>query len=183
MAARDDRVEQVIVCTPDKDLAQCVAGTRVVQMDRRRNIVRDEAGIVAKFGVAPGCIPDYLALTGDTADGYPGIPGWGEKGAAAALAKYGRLENIPKRWREWHPSIGKARSLSASLNERWDDALLFRTLATLRLDAPVSESVDELRWTAPRASFEALCHLMRAPEVYTRAVAAATAGARGAPAV
>src|SRR6516164_9941321 len=149
-AARDDRVRQVILCTPDKDLAQCVSGTRVVQLDRRRGILRDEAAVEAKFGVKPESIPDYLAVVGDSADGYPGVAGWGEKGAAAALSRYRHLENIPKDWRQWDPAIASARRLATSLSTSWDDALLFRALATLRIDAPVAESVDELRWKGPR---------------------------------
>jgi 5'-3' exonuclease len=143
-AACDPRVEQVVICTPDKDLAQCVRGTRIVQLDRRRNILRDEAGVVAKFGVPPCSIPDWLAVVGDSADGYPGVAGWGEKAAAAALSHYVHLESIPKSYRDWHPSIAKARSLCASLSAAWNDALLFRTLATLRLDAPVFDTVDDL---------------------------------------
>src|SRR6516165_10900892 len=103
-AAQDDRVRQVIICTPDKDLSQCVAGTRVVQLDRRRGLVRDEPGVEAKFGVKPQSIPDYLAVLGDSADGFPGIPGWGKKAAAATLSRYRHLENIPRDWREWDPS-------------------------------------------------------------------------------
>src|SRR5438477_2911557 len=135
--ARDERVGQVIICTPDKDLGQCVTGTRIVQLDRRRNILRDEAGVVAKFGVTPQSIPDYLAVLGDSADGFPGLAGWGEKAAALTLSRYRQLEKIPRDWREWHPSIGNARRLATSLFNSWDDALLFRKLATLRLDAPV----------------------------------------------
>lgn len=145
-AAQDARVEQVIICTPDKDLAQCVVGQRVVQLDRRRNIVRDEAGVVAKFGVKPQSIPDFLALVGDSADGFPGVRGWGEKAAASTLSRYPHLEDIPKDWRAWHPSIAKARRLADSLFSSWEDALLFRTLATLRLDVPVFNSVEDLRW-------------------------------------
>jgi 5'-3' exonuclease len=144
-ALLDPRVEQVIICTPDKDLAQCVVGERVVQLDRRRNIVRDEAGVVAKFGVKPQSIPDYLAVVGDSADGFPGVRGWGEKGAAAVLSRYPHLEDIPKDSRNWDPAISSAKRLAASLFAAWDDALLFRTLATLRLDVPVFETVDELR--------------------------------------
>lgn len=167
-AAGDERVKQVIVCTPDKDLAQSVVGTRVVQLDRRREIVRDEAGVEAKFGVKPASIPDFLALTGDSADGYPGIAGWGQKGAAAVLAQYRHLENIPKDWRQWHPSIKRARPLAESLFAAWDDALLFRKLATLRLDVPVFESVDELLWKQPRPEFEAFCRRIGAQELYRR---------------
>src|SRR4051794_34134288 len=143
-AAKDDGVTQVLICTPDKDLSQCVVGTRVVQLDRRRDILRDEAGVVAKFGVKPQSIPDYLAVVGDSADGYPGLTGWGVKAAALTLSQYPHLEAIPKDWREWHPSIRKARALSESLFDAWNDAQLFRTLATLRLDVPVFDTVDEL---------------------------------------
>ena len=145
-AAKDDRVRQVLICTPDKDLGQCVVETRVVQLDRRRDILRDEAGVVAKFGVKPESIPDYLAVVGDSADGFPGLPGWGLKAAALTLSQYSHLENIPKDWREWHPSIRKAHQLSESLVNAWNDALLFRTLATLRLDVPVFDTVEDLRW-------------------------------------
>lgn len=174
-AARDDRVRQAIICTPDKDLAQCVVGTRVVQLDRRRNILRDEAGVVAKFGVQPESIPDYLAVVGDSADGFPGVKGWGEKGAALTLSRYPHLENIPKDWRDWHPSIGNAQRRSTSLFNSWDDALLFRTLATLRLDAPVFDSVEDLRWKGPQARFEVQCRAMRSPDLFGRAMSAKTA--------
>jgi 5'-3' exonuclease len=180
--ALDDRVGQVIICTPDKDLGQCVVGTRVVQLDRRRDILRDEDGVVAKFGVKPQSIPDYLALVGDSADGFPGVRGWGEKSAAAVLSRYPRLEDIPKDWRDWHPSIGSARRLSTSLFSSWDDALLFRTLATLRLDAPVFYTLDELRWQGPRANFEAQCRAMGSADLFDRATAAmAKAVAESAP--
>src|SRR6516165_1673872 len=144
-AAQDKRVGQVFICTPDKDLSQCVVGSRVVQLDRRRDVLRDEAGVVAKFGVGPQSIPDYLAVVGDSADGFPGVPGWGAKAAALTLSQYPHLEDIPRDWREWHPSIGNARRLATSLFNAWDDAMLFRKLATLRVDAPVVESVDDLR--------------------------------------
>jgi len=144
-AACDSRVRQVVICTPDKDLSQCIDGARIVQLDRRTNIVRDEAGVIAKFGVSPRSIPDYLAVVGDSADGFPGVPGWGKKAAAAVLSRYPHLEDIPKDWRNWHPSIRNAPRLSKALTASWDDALLFRTLATLRTDAPVFDSVDELR--------------------------------------
>jgi 5'-3' exonuclease len=161
-AAKDTRVRQVFICTPDKDLSQCVVGTRVVQLDRRRDILRDEAGVVAKFGVKPQSIPDYLAVVGDTADGYPGLPGWGVKAAALVLSQYPHLEDIPRDWQQWHPSIKKARPLSESLFTAWDDALLFRTLATLRLDAPVFDSVEDLRWKGPSPDFEATCRRLKA---------------------
>jgi 5'-3' exonuclease len=171
-AAREECVTQVVICTPDKDLGQCVVGTRVVQLDRRRRTLRDEAAVVAKFGVLPQSIPDYLAVVGDSADGFPGVPGWGEKAAASALSRYLRLESIPESWREWHPSIANARRLSTSLTENWENALLFRTLATLRLDAPVFDVLDDLRWTGPRAGFEGFCRALGAPEIFERAVAA-----------
>jgi 5'-3' exonuclease len=168
-AALDDRVSQVIICTPDKDLGQCVVDNRVVQLDRRRDILRDEAGVVAKFGVQPRSIPDYLAVVGDSADGFPGLPGWGPKAAAITLTQYPHLEDIPKNWREWHPSIRSALRLSTTLFELWNEALLFRTLATLRLDVPVFETVDDLRWNGPRPEFEGQCIRMNAPELLTRA--------------
>src|SRR6201987_4540160 len=167
-AAKDDRVRQVLICTPDKDLSQCVVGTRVVQLDRRRDVLRDEAGVVAKFGVQPQSIPDYLAVVGDSADGYPGLPGWGVKAAALTLSQYSRLEGIPKDWREWHPSIRKARLLSESPFNSWSKALLFRTLATLRLDVPVFDTVENLRWKAPRPNCQDCCQRMRAPDLLLR---------------
>jgi 5'-3' exonuclease len=166
--AQDDRVTQVLICTPDKDLAQCVVGTRVVQLDRRRDILRDEAGVVAKFGVKPQSIPDYLAAVGDSADGFPGLPGWGVKAAALTFSQYAHLENIPKDWKDWHPSIRKARVLSESLFSSWNDALLFRTLATLRLDVSVFDTVEDLRWTGPRPSFEDCCRRMKSPDLLRR---------------
>jgi 5'-3' exonuclease len=171
-AAQDDRVKQVIICTPDKDLSQCVVGTRVVQLDRRRQVLRDEAGVVAKFGVTPESIPDYLAVVGDSADGFPGVPGWGPKAASLSLSQYVHLEGIPKDWRDWHPSIRSALRLSASLFGSWTDALLFRTLATLRLDVPVFDAVDDLRWKGPRESFEEQSHRMKSPDLLNRAASA-----------
>jgi 5'-3' exonuclease len=149
-AARDPRVERVVICTPDKDLAQCVRGTRIVQMDRRRRIVRDEAGIVEKFGVAPASIPDYLALVGDAADGYPGLPGWGARSTAAVLARFGRLESIPRDSREWTGvNVAKPAALAYVLERQRDLAYLFRNLATLRSDIPLFDSVDDLQWKGP----------------------------------
>lgn len=168
-SALDQNVRQVFVCTPDKDLSQCVRGTRVVQLDRRREIVRDEAGVEAKFGVKPESIPDYLALVGDSADGYPGITGWGEKAAGSVLSRYLRLEDIPKNYMDWDPSIRRARGLAESLFGAWNDALLYRTLATLRLDVPVFDSLDELRWKGPSAGFESFCARMKTPGVLKRA--------------
>ena len=171
-AAQDDRVRQVIICTPDKDLSQCVVGTRVVQLDRRRDNVRDEAGVVAKFGVSPESIPDYLAVVGDSADGFPGVPGWGQKSAALVLSRYPHLESIPRDFRDWHPSIRSAQRLSTSLFSSWTDALLFRTLATLRLDVPMFDEVDELRWNGPHESFEEQCRRMKSPDLLSRATRA-----------
>ena len=160
-AAQDNRVQQVLICTPDKDLAQCVAGTKVVQWDRMRNIVRDEAGVAAKFCIGPKSIPDYLAVVGDSADGYPGIAGWGAKTAAAVLSQYIHLESIPKDWKKWG-SIRRAQSLAEALFSDWENALLFRTLATLRLDVPVFNSVDDLRWQGPRPDFSEHARRMNA---------------------
>jgi len=169
-AARDDRVRQVIICTPDKDLSQCVVGTRIVQLDRMRNILRDEAGVVNKFGVKPQSIPDFLAVVGDSADGFPGLPGWGVKAAAFTFSQYPHLEDIPKDWRAWHSSIRKARTLSESLFSAWNDARLFRTLATLRLDVTVFDAVDELHWRGPRPDFEKWCLRLQTPDLLGRAV-------------
>lgn len=174
-AAQDAQVSRVVICTPDKDLSQCVVGTRVVQLDRRRDALRDEKGVVDKFGVTPTSIPDYLALVGDSADGFPGLSGWGAKAAAAALSRYEHLEGIPKDWRAWHASISRARSLAAALSSNWEDALLFRTLATLRLDVPVFDSVEELRWKGPRRGFDDLAQRFNTPALSRRAADAAHA--------
>jgi 5'-3' exonuclease len=171
-AARDARVSRVFICTPDKDLCQSVVGTRVVQLDRRRDIVRDEAGVVAKFGVTPKSIPDYLAVVGDSADGFPGVAGWGAKAAAVTLSRYRHLEEIPKDWRKWHPSISRARTLSEALFKSWNDALLFRTLATLRLDVPVFDTIEDLCWKGPRSTFDRLSNRMKVPDLLGRATAA-----------
>jgi 5'-3' exonuclease len=156
LAARDSRVSRVIVCTPDKDLAQCVTGTRVVQMDRRARSIRDEAGVITRFGVPPASIPDYLALVGDAADGYPGLPGWGAKSTAAVLAKFGHLESIPEDWRTWQVNAASASTLAATFARERDRAFLFRTLATLRSDIPLFDSIDQLKWAGPTPSFEEL---------------------------
>jgi 5'-3' exonuclease len=174
LAAKDDRVNRVLICTPDKDLSQCVVGTRVVQLDRRRDLLRDEAGVIAKFGMGPHSIPDYLAVVGDSADGFPGLPGWGQKAAALTFSQYPHLDDIPKDWLKWHPSIRRARALSEALFQGWDDALLFRTLATLRLDVPVFNSVDDLRWLGPRPDFEEHCQRMKSPDLLRRVQAAQT---------
>jgi len=155
-AARDPRVERVIICTPDKDLAQCVRGTRVVQMDRRSRAIRDEAGIIAKFGVPPASIPDYLALVGDSADGYPGLQGWGAKSAAAVLAKFGHLESIPTDWRTWGVNATRPGALAQMLELERERVLLFRDLATLREDIHLFDSIDELKWSGPTPAFQPL---------------------------
>jgi 5'-3' exonuclease len=156
IAARDARVERVIICTPDKDLAQCVRGTRIVQLNRRTRVTLDEAGIVRKFGVAPASIPDYLALVGDAADGYPGLPGWGAKSSAAVLARFVHLESIPTDWREWRVNAAHASALAHTLSNERDRALLFRTLATLRTDIALFDEVDELQWHGPGPGFDTL---------------------------
>lgn len=162
-AARDPRVEQVVICTPDKDLAQCVRGTRIVQLNRRTNITLDEAGVVKKFGVPPESIPDYLALVGDAADGYPGLPGWGPKSSAAVLARFGHLESIPTDYVEWRLKMPNGAALAATLRRDWDLALLFRTLATLRTDIALFDDVDQLRWTGPTPEFASLAARLRLP--------------------
>jgi 5'-3' exonuclease len=155
VAGRDTRVDRVFICTPDKDLAQCVRGTRVVQMDRRMRTVRDEAGVIARFGVPSESIPDYLALVGDAADGYPGLPGWGAKSAAAVLARFHHLEAIPDDWRTWSVNAANPARLARTLASERQQAMLFRRLATLRTDIDVG-SVDDLRWQGPTPAFAPL---------------------------
>lgn len=155
-ANRDARVKRVILCTPDKDLAQCVRGSRVVQLNRRTQVTIDEAGVVQKFGVAPESIPDYLALVGDAADGYPGLPGWGAKSTAAVLGRFLHLESIPPDSREWQMNVTSATTLAATLVRERERALLFRRLATLRTDVPLFDDVEQLRWSGPKPEFDAL---------------------------
>ena len=155
-AARDSRVDQVVICTPDKDLAQCVSGSRIVQLIRRTGILLDESGVIKKFGISPASIPDYLALVGDAADGYPGLPGWGAKSSAAILAKYSHLELIPADWREWQVNAAKASALAGTLSKDYDLALLFRTLATLRTDVALFDDVESLCWQGPTPAFAKL---------------------------
>ncbi|HEY7437149.1 MAG TPA: 5'-3' exonuclease H3TH domain-containing protein [Methylomirabilota bacterium] len=169
LAAADARVVQVVICTPDKDLAQCVRGTRVVQLDRRRNEVRDEAGVRHRFGVPPSSIPDWLALVGDSADGFPGLPGWGARSAATVLARYGHLEQIPRLAAEWEVSVRGAERLAATLGGQAERARLFRTLATLRTDAPIGVDVDGLRWRGPRPEFAAWAGRLGTPALHARA--------------
>jgi len=159
-ASADKRVQRVVICTPDKDLAQSVRGDRVVQLNRRTGDVRTEPDVVKKFGVGPGSIPDWLALVGDASDGYPGLAGWGQKSASEVLARFKRLEDIPRDYREWHANVRNAGALARVLEEQRDLAFLFRDLATLRTDVPVFASVDELRWTGARPEFEAIAARM-----------------------
>lgn len=168
LAAKDTQVEQVIICTPDKDLAQCVRGTRIVQLNRRTGVICDEAGVIQKFGVTPLSIPDYLALVGDSADGYPGLRGWGAKSSAAVLAKFAHLESIPSDSREWHVNVTNAGALAATLSRERDRALLFRTLATLRTDIALFASVEQLRWTGPTSTFVTIAERLDAAAGNTR---------------
>jgi 5'-3' exonuclease len=169
MAAADPRVTQVVICTPDKDLAQCVRGNRVVQLDRRANLLRDEAGVREKYGVPPESIPDWLALVGDSSDGYPGLPGWGPKSAATVLSAYGHLERIPERGMDWSVKVSGAMRLAATLAEQREQARLFRRLACLRTDAPVSSTVDALLWQGPGPSFAEWCARLGTPQLSERA--------------
>lgn len=169
VAAADAEVEQVLICTPDKDLGQCVTGTRVVQLDRRKRQVLDADGVRAKFGVPPASIPDYLALVGDAADGFPGLPGWGAKSAAAVLAKYGTIEAVPALGHRWEVDVRSAKTLAATLDDQRELALLFKRIATLVTDPPVIASVAELRWAGPRPDFPDMCRRLEAPEMAERA--------------
>ncbi len=184
-AARDPAVDRVLLCTPDKDLAQCVVGTRVVQLDRRRDVVVDEDAVRSRFGVGPASIPDWLALVGDSADGFPGLPGWGRRSAAVVLGHYRHLEAVPDAVGEWdlavRRSVRQAATLAATLAEARPAALLFRRLATLRVDPHLLGSVTELTWRGPTGAWEALCRRLRDPVLAERALALAerrqTAGA------
>ena len=177
-AARDPRVDRVIVCTPDKDLAQCVRGTRIVQLNRRTRVTQDEEGVIRKFGVTPASIPDYLALVGDAADGYPGLAGWGAKSTAAVLWKFGHLESIPADWREWRVNASNASGLAHTLDRERARALLFRTLATLRTDIDLFEDVDELRWNGPTPGLDMLAARFDAAETAPGSKRGARRGAK-----
>ena len=168
VAVRDARVERVILCTPDKDLAQCVRGARIVQLNRRTRVTLDEPGVVKKFGVSPQSIPDYLALVGDSADGYPGLRGWGAKSSAAVLGKFGHLESIPADWRSWGVNVASASALADTLSRERDRALLFRTLATLRTDLPLFDDVEQLRWKGPTPTFDGIAARLDAARTETR---------------
>lgn len=169
VAAADPQVERALICTPDKDLGQCVTEDgRVVQLDRRKGVIYDYAGVVEKFGVAPSSIPDYLGLVGDSADGIPGIPGWGAKGTAAVLARYPHYEDIPRAPGQWDVPVRGAVKLARALFDRYDDALLYRRLATVERNVDVG-SVDEWRWDGPTAELAALCREIDAPNLAARA--------------
>jgi 5'-3' exonuclease len=174
MAAADERVDRVFICTPDKDLAQCVVDDRVVQFDRRKRQVVDAAGVRAKFGVEPQSIPDYLALVGDSADGYPGLKGWGARSASAVLARYRHLEDIPQDRAEWDVDVRGAARLAATLLAQRDLAFLFRRLAILDVTAPVSPAVHDLVWSGPTPAFERTCEFLEAPNLVRRAEALAS---------
>jgi 5'-3' exonuclease len=178
MAAADERVEKVIICTPDKDLGQCVGG-KVVQLDRRKGVEFDATGVEERLGVPPASIPDLLGLVGDSADGFPGLDGWGAKSAAAVLRRWGHLEDIPADPVTWDAGVRSAARLNATLRENFALALLFRRIATLETDAPVSETVDELRWTGPPdpSAFGSLCTQLGAPALQARAEQLATSRA------
>lgn len=154
--ADDTRVNRIVICTPDKDLSQCVLGSRVVQLNRRTRELRDEAGVIARFGVPPASIPDYLALVGDASDGYPGLRGWGPKSASAILGRFGHLEAIPDDWHQWHANVTNPTALARTLATDRHLAMLFRTLATLRTDMVLFDDVDQLRWNGPTPAFAAL---------------------------
>ena len=173
VADDDPAVEQVLICTPDKDLGQCVRGTRVVQLDRRKGQLIDEGGVIAKFGVPPTSIPDYLALVGDSADGFPGLPGWGAKSAAAVLARWGRIEDIPPDPSDWEVTVRGAAKLADALHAGHAEAALFKRLATLRVEPSLLAEVDDLRWMGPTALFADVCASFDTPALARRAEAIA----------
>jgi 5'-3' exonuclease len=173
VAREDPAAEQVLICTPDKDLGQCVRGDRVVQLDRRKNVIVDEDGVIAKFGIGPASIPDYLALVGDSADGFPGLPGWGAKSAAAVLARWVHVETIPVAPADWQVTVRGAAKLAASLQEHRQEATLFKELATLRVDRSLLRNLDDLRWVGPTDEFDTTCVQLDAPTLARRAEALA----------
>lgn len=169
-AAADPRVERAIICTPDKDLGQCVsADGRIVQYDRRQQLLIDRAAVIEKFGVGPESIADYLGLVGDTADGFPGLPGWGAKSSSVVLARYGHIEHIPDSADEWDVTVRGAAKLAATLADHRDEAMLYRTIATVITDLDLFESVDDLRWAGPTPAFAELCAQLGAPQLVARA--------------
>ncbi len=178
VAADDRNVEQVVICTPDKDLAQCVRGGRVVQLDRRKDVITDEDAVRARYGIGPLSIPDWLALVGDSADGFPGLPGWGKQSASTVLGHYEHLEAIPAAVADWDPELRRAVRSAPKLAERlasdMEHALLFRDLATLRVDRSLLASVDDLEWKGPGADFEDIARFLRDPALADRAGALAS---------
>lgn len=174
VAADDSRVEQVVICTPDKDLGQCVRERHVVQLDRRKNLLIDESGVIAKFGVHPTSIPDYLGLVGDSADGFPGLSGWGAKSAAAVLARWGHLEDIPPEAGDWDVAVRGAAKLASTLHDDFEHAVLFKDLATLRVERELLSNVDALCWSGPTAQFHDVCDALDAAGVAKRAEALAS---------
>jgi 5'-3' exonuclease len=173
VAGDDSAVDQVVICTPDKDLGQCVRGRHIVQLDRRKDRLIDEDGVVAKFGVGPASIPDYLALVGDSADGFPGLSGWGAKSAAAVLARWIHLEDVPPDPAAWDVDVRGSAKLAATLQEGRDEARLFKELATLRVDRFLLGSVDDLRWRGPAQEFEEVAAELDSPGLSRRADALA----------
>ena len=172
-ASEDDRVELVVICTPDKDLGQCVVDNRVVQLDRRRQIWIDEAAVKEKFGVMPASVPDWLALVGDSADGFPGLSGWGAKSSGVVLGRYGHIEDIPTSASEWDVNVRGAAKLAATLADEPDLALLFRRIATVERDTDLATTVDDLEWAGPQPEFEELAKALGSPGLWRRAVKAA----------
>jgi 5'-3' exonuclease len=185
--ADDPRAEQVLICTPDKDLGQCVKGRKVVCLDRRKNAIVDEDAVRARFGVGPGSVPDWLALVGDSADGFPGVPGWGPKAASAVLGRYATLEAIPPRGPDWKVPLpaGRVASLAAALAQNVGEAELFKKLATCVVERDLlpagTGAVDSLEWHGPAPGFGDMCQRLEAPELLRRAqrLASARAGAQG----
>lgn len=169
IAAEDPNVGRVLICTPDKDMAQCVRAGKVVQFDRRKDQIFDVDDIIEKFGVRPESIPDYLGLVGDTADGFPGLPGWGAKSAAAVLFRYGHIENIPLAAGQWDITVRGGAKLAKTLAEHLDDALLFRRIATLDLDAPTIETIEDLRWTGATPDLGPIAARLDAPDLVKKA--------------
>jgi 5'-3' exonuclease len=174
VAGDDARVDQVVICTPDKDLGQCVRERHIVQLDRRKNLLIDESGVIAKFGIPPASIPDYLALVGDSADGFPGLSGWGAKSAATLLARWGHIEDIPPEAGDWDVTVRGAAKLAATLQDDFERALLFKDLATLRVERELLPGVDELRWVGPTVEFSDVCNTLDASGVAKRADALAS---------
>jgi 5'-3' exonuclease len=174
VAGDDARVDQVVICTPDKDLGQCVRERHIVQLDRRKNLLIDESGVIAKFGIPPASIPDYLALVGDSADGFPGLSGWGAKSAATLLARWGHIEDIPPEAGDWDVTVRGAAKLAATLQDDFERALLFKDLATLRVERELLPGVDELRWVGPTVEFSDMCNMLDASGVAKRADALAS---------